>query len=53
MKMGRSIITRIQTNNRSYWMFKDKIVDDNVLEELYTIANRDSKIDKILTSEQV
>lgn len=49
----RNIFTRIQTNNRVYWMFKDNIVEDNLLEELYKVVNRDSKIENILTNEQV
>lgn len=49
----KHIFTRIQTNNRVYWMYNDSITEDGLLEELYKVVNRDSKIDKILTNEQI
>jgi beta-lactamase class D len=49
---GKLLFTRIQTNNSTYWMYNNEIVEDVYgLEETYKIVNRDSKIDTILSNE--
>lgn len=49
---GKLLVTRIQTNNSTYWMYNNEIVEDVYgLEETYKIVNRDSKIDTILSNE--
>lgn len=49
---GKLLVTRIQTNNSTYWMHNNEIVEDVYgLEETYKIVNRDSKIDTILSNE--
>lgn len=49
---GKLLVTRIQTNNSTYWMYNNEIVEDVYgLEETYKIVNRDSKINTILGDE--
>ena len=46
------LVTRVQTNNRAYWMYNNEILEtDDGFEEMYRIVNRDSKIDTILGDE--
>ena len=49
---GKLLVTRIQTNNSTYWMYNNEIVEAVYgLEETYKIVNRDSKINTILGDE--
>lgn len=43
------LITRLETNNRVYWIHNNEILETtDEFEEMYKVVNRDSKIDTIL-----
>lgn len=50
----KHLVTRIQTNNKVYWIHNDQIIEStDWFDEEYKVLNRDSKIDKILLNNEL